>query len=244
MKTDSSCVSIEEVFSNINKYVLPDCQDACTDLWAKNIFTSKYSGQNNPVLRFILIRNLSPENLKIFHKLINRYPMNYYKDGDLYGIRARTKAGNVKEVLSGLTIPLEMQDVLEGYVTVEQFLMDRYGLKKKVPNPEFIKDLKAPDIDEYADKYGFMEAQKKYYYNSKQPEFLESFDESKRTKSNEEYIQEAGLSSLDDPERGVIYNSEFFKAAHQRYLEYQKRKNATSKSEKGIKAASSRDEER
>ncbi len=227
MNQNESIVGIEEVISNPHKYIIPDAQEACLSLWAKNIFTSGYSNRTSSILRYILINNLSQKNQKIFQELIRRNPVNYYKDRDSYGIRVRTSLGNVGENLKKLTEAFEMQDVLEGYVKIEQFLMDNYGLKKKVPNPEYIKGLKAPDIDEYADKYGFLEAQKYYNYHANQPEFIESFDESKRTKSNEEYVAEAGLSSLYDPERGVIYKSEFFKKAHQRYLEYQKRKENT-----------------
>lgn len=227
MNQNNSNVGIEEVISNPHKYILPDAEEAALSLWAKNIFTSGYSDRTNSALRYLLINNLSQENQKIFHELIRRNPVNYYKERDTYGIRVRTSLGNVQGNLSKLTEAFEMQDVLEGYTRIEQFLMDQYGLKKQAPNPEYIKGLKAPDIDDYADKYGFMEAQRYYHYHSNQPEFIESFDESKRTKSDEEYVKEAGLSSLYDPERGVIYKSEFFKKAHERYLEYQKRRKST-----------------
>ena len=65
-----------------------------------------------------------------------------------------------------------------------------------------------------------------------EPETIDILDESKMTKSKEEYIAEAGATDLYDAERGVVYTSRFYKDMHERYLEYMRSRQQEEESER------------
>ena len=241
MKKDSSKknfeythVNVEEITKDIDEYIIPECQEACIELWARNIFTYMCSDRKDKNMKYIELGILSPQNIEIFQKLMHKQPVNYYFDEKLgtYRIRARGDAETVAKTLVELTKPFEMQDVLEGQVSVERFLMQRFGLKKEVTNPEYVPNLKIPDIEDFDDPKGFFEANKRFNYLSNLPKTIEEFDGTKMEKPLASYLEEAGVSDFYDTERKVIYESEFYKKAHLRYLDFLKRKDSKAEPEK------------
>ena len=55
------CVGMEEVFNNINEYIIPENQNVCRLLWAKNIFTkmcNNYDNDNSNGLGLYIVKQL------------------------------------------------------------------------------------------------------------------------------------------------------------------------------------------
>ena len=211
-----SYVDMEEVASNIDEYIIPECQEACKMLWNKNIFTFMCSNRDDGDNKYIMVSSLSEENEALFKALMERYPSYYNYDGifrHAYSINVHANPDRASELLKKLTTPFQMQDVQEGFQTVEDFLIDRFGIcrtveKDKSPQPQ-MEDFENPleyldALDEWAVSVGSGD------------EVV--FDESKMTKSVEEYLQEAGVSDLYDADQKVVYKSKFYMDAHKKYL--------------------------
>lgn len=218
-------VQTDEVAENIDEFIIPECQEACKSFWTKNIFTYMCSNRDDGDNKYVLLSRLSPENKAIFEKLKKEDPEHYFYSDyrEAYGIRARGDGEEVSKELEKLTEKFKMQDVLEGYYTVENFLIQHFDLSKTVPNPDYVEDLEMPDMDDFDSVEDFLRASREYTKRFVEPETIEVFDETKMTKSAEEYIAETEYKDLYDPERKVVYFSEFYKRGHLRYLEYLKR---------------------
>ena len=64
-----SYIELEDVISNPDEYIIPECQPACRAAWNKNIETFMVSNYDDENL-YVLFANLSFENQEIFKKLI------------------------------------------------------------------------------------------------------------------------------------------------------------------------------
>ena len=137
-----SYVDMETVANNIDEYIIPECQEACKNFWAKNIFTFMCSNRDEGELKYILLNKLSPENEEIFKRMCEEDPHNYFFDTyrQTFGIRAYGEGEEVSEQLSKLTEKFKMQDVLEGYWSRENFLIDKFNMFKTLCNGEEIDE--------------------------------------------------------------------------------------------------------
>lgn len=180
-------VGVDKVAANKDEYIIPELQEACMELWARNLFTFMCSNLENGEDKYILVGKLSEENTAVFQQLMETDP-EHYKYMEYYNRYEITNYGSSEEALKKiieLIKPFKMQDVLEGYQSVEAFLVYNFGIGK------YDEETLCP-----------------------------IFDETKMTKTVEEYLEEAGVLHLYDSERGIVYDSEFYRDAHFRYLEY------------------------
>ena len=229
MKEDNSkndfmymAVPIYTVAENIDEYIIPECQEACKELWAKNLFTFMCSNREDGENKYILLGELSAENEEIFKQLMEKYPSNYdwSEFRGTYAIRTYGTQEETSKKLLDLVEPFQMQDVLEGYQTIEDYLTETFGIFKLEPNPDYTSGVKAPKMEDYEDFQEFLAAYDKYVELISTPEYVKVFDKTKMTKSVEEYLQEAGEYHLYDQERGIVYRNEFYRDAHLRYMKY------------------------
>ena len=107
------------VAQNINEFIIPECQEACISLWARNIGTFMCSNREElSDISYILLNDLSEENKHIIDELIKKGTPGYSYDSWRRHYRLSVKGGSkeqISEALFNLTKAFEMQDVLEGY---------------------------------------------------------------------------------------------------------------------------------
>ena len=107
-------------------------------------------------------------NKNKFEELMKKDPDHYFfsKYREAYGIRVTgDDIQQISEQLTDLTKPFEMQDIQEGKMTEEGFLMDIVGLVRHEENPEaeeFLKNHSFPKMEDYADSFEFLRAMDKY----------------------------------------------------------------------------------
>lgn len=185
------------VAENIDEYIIPECQQACKNLWDKNIFTLSCSNRNEQrhdgkEIKYIILGHLSAQNQLTFERLAESRPQNYktiqFDSSKVHAIAINStgesnERDNDSQVLTSLTIPFEMQDVLDGFETLEQAYTSRIALYN---NPQAVTKLTKAEIIEALTK------------------FLSAFDQ----------------LELLDTQKGVVFSDPFYKRAHQRYLEY------------------------
>lgn len=226
MKYEYTYVPTYMVAENIEEYIIPECQEACRSFWNKNIMTFMCSNYNElSDQKYVMINKLSDQNKEKFEALIQKDPEHYYfsKYRNAYGIRVDSKdAQKVSQQLNDLTKPFEMQDIYEGKMSEENFLMDIVGLVTYRENPEleeFSKTHTLPKMEEYDDALVFLDALEEYE-NAKPSIYIREVDKEKVTKSFKEYVEEYGYQDLYDSENNIVYKHSFYKNAHQRYLDY------------------------
>lgn len=236
MQYNYRSVFLEEVIKNIDEYIIPECQDACKCFWNNNIITSMCSNYDNGADKWITVGELSDENKAIFEKLMEENPVHYAWDSyyNRYQISDSGEGEDVSERLAKLAQAFKMQDVIDysgqAYVTIEEYLMKKFGLSKTVQNTEY-KEVQEPKFEDFDDIPSYLKALEDWSFAGMEPKTMQVFDESQMTKSIEEYIAEAGAGDLYDSERGVIYTSQFYKDMHERYLEYTRKKQQDEKDE-------------
>ena len=227
LKYEYGSVRTDKVAENINEYIVPECQQACKSFWSKNIMTFMCNNYNEPDdTKYVLIgSDLSEENKKILDRLLEEDPEHYYysKYRNAYGIRLQ---GNdlqiVSQKLANLTDPFKMQDIHEGKMTREEFLMDIVGLVKYQENPEFDKyhkDNPRPKMEDFQNPMDYWDALDRYD-ELEPPMRIRLLDDKGMTKSFEEYLKEYGYQDLYDSKNDIIFVSDFYKNAHLRYLKY------------------------
>lgn len=211
-----SYVNIEEVASNVDEYIIPECQEACKMLWDKNIFTFMCSNRDDGDNKYIMVSNLSEENEALFKLLMEKYPSYYTYDSifrHAYSINVNANPDKASELLKKLTTPFQLQDVQEGFQTIEDFLIDRFGICRTIETTKSPQ----PQMENFKDPLEYLDALDEWAISiSSENEVV--FDESKMTKSVEEYLQDAGVSDLYDADRKVVYTSKFYLDAHKKYL--------------------------
>lgn len=227
MKYEYTYVRTDKVAENINEYIIPECQQACKSFWAKNIMTFMCSNYNETDdTKYVLIgSDLSDENQKILERLIEEDPEHYFysKYRNAYGIRLHGNDSQiVSQYLTNLTEPFKMQDIDEGKMTPEEFLMDIVGLVKHQGNPEFDKFQQSnprPKMEDFQSLSDYLDALDRYE-ELEPPMLIKILDEKSMTKSFEEYLEEYGYQDLYDPQDNIVFVSDFYKNAHLRYLKY------------------------
>ena len=114
-------VELEQVMANPDEYIIPACQPACRALWNKNIETFMVSNNDDKDL-YVLLANVSPENMTILKELAQSDP-RYYFDGyrNTFGIAVKGMTEDSMRELVALTEVFRVQDTVR-YQSVEDFL--------------------------------------------------------------------------------------------------------------------------
>lgn len=207
----ASRVSQEAVETEPRRWVIEECVPACQVLWDKNIYTFMCSdGLDDDAWICVEADCLSPENIDILKDITGvDYSLDKTSRGSLI---ASGKGINAQEELLRMAEQFVMQDVPDKYALLgREDLLKRCGCFVQVPNPDYVSienlSLTSTDLDEMEE----------YHRRLYTPEFIKQLDESKVTKSLEEYAREVG--AVIDPETGLIYESQFHYDKHLRYVE-------------------------
>lgn len=120
-KYQYSYVELEKVMSNPTEYIIPQCLPACRSLWSKNIETFMVSNNDDNDL-YVLLTNVSPENMAVFRKIQKQDPRFIY-DGyrSTIGIAVKGNDSNAMYELERLTEVFSVQDTMR-FKTAEDFL--------------------------------------------------------------------------------------------------------------------------
>lgn len=213
-----SVVDMKTVYDDIDEYIIPENQEACKLLWSKNIFTrmcNNYDNENS----WITLSVLSEENKKLFDELAlndDRFGRTWGGIGFTIPVKPG-KGVNTFAYFKELIDLFPMQDVQkDGYMTVEEFLMLYAYCNKLVPNPDY-KPLLKPKIENYDDPALYAKAFEDYADSVSVPSEIMILDESKMTKSADEYIAESKFAKYYDKDEGKIFYNEMYYNAHLRY---------------------------
>lgn len=166
------CVGMEEVFDNINEYIIPENQEVCRLLWSKNIFTKMCNNYDNDN-SWITLGDLSEENDKIFKKLSlsNEYVGKTWLGRGFMIPYSYKESKLVFEEFAKLINNFVMQDVQkEGYLTEEEFLIFYTDCFKIVAGERILdKNKMTKDMEEYLKNSEFAnyydQEEHKIFYN-------------------------------------------------------------------------------
>lgn len=166
-------IGMEQVFNNIDEYIIPENQEACKLLWNKNIFTKMCNNYDNDN-SWITLGDLSLENQEIFNNLSKT---NSCVGKTWLGIGITVpysykEKDKVYEAFKTIIDEFVIQDVQkEGYMTEEEFLIyytDCYKIenkKRKLDKSKmkksFLEYLKDSEFAFFYDK-----EEHKVFYNS------------------------------------------------------------------------------
>ena len=193
-------INIEEVVANPDEYIVPECLDACNSFWNKNIFTASCSNRsekkdsNGNVLKYIMVNSLSDENIEIFKKLEESLPNNY---------RVIKRYNKIYYVILISSRDLEQERDFDS-----QKLLSLAAPFEMQDCLEGFVDIK----DYYLDNLLL-----NYYPTDKSSI---SISDQELTAAVKKYLDASGKLNLLDLDRGVVYDSIFYKKAHQKYLDY------------------------
>lgn len=218
-------VTMPEVESNIDEYIIPELQDACKSLWDRNVFTFMCSNREDNGSAYIILEKLSEENKAIFEELRQKYPQHFVYDGYRHADRieisdvTKMTEKEISTAFMKLARYFVLQDVQPRfYLTAEDYLIE-CGCYDEIPNPDYIEDVgpmpstaSLKDIDEYFAKLNT-------------PKTIKVFNKNKMTKSFKEYVVENGDENRADCETGKVYESPYFLKKHFEFLNTQNKEN-------------------
>lgn len=118
---------------------MPELQEVGKKLWSKNIETFMVSNDDDNHL-YILMEDLSDQNMERLNKLMESYPEYYFFDEyrHYYGIKTEGTTKEDSQILLKLTELFIIQYVLRNrYQTAEEFLENKLFFNK------FIKHIDA-----------------------------------------------------------------------------------------------------
>lgn len=217
-----SAVDMATVASNIDEFIIPENQKACLLLWSKNIFTIMCNNYDNNE-SWITIAGLDEHNQEIFNEMAKKDP-RFGSTWGGKGFRVPVVPGKGKDAYSAFKPLIEMfsmQDVQkEGYLTQEEFLTYYTDCFKMVHNPDYV-DMKEPKAEDYVDLKDYLRAYDEFCEKAFQPREIRVFDESKMTKTFDEYLNESEFKGLYDPDNNRLYYNKFYYDAHMRYKSLQ-----------------------
>lgn len=215
-----SVVDMKTVCDDIDEYIIPENQEACKLLWSKNIFTLMCNNYDNED-SWITLSCLSEENKKLFDELAlkdKRFGRTWGGIGFKIPIKPG-KGNDTYEAFKELIDLFPMQDVQkDGYMTVDEYLMNYTNCYKMVPNPNF-RPLQKPRPSEYEDPVLYSKAFFAYVDSVSLPREIRVVDESKMEKTLEEYLSASKFAGLYDQDDGKIFYNKMYYNAHLRYKE-------------------------
>ena len=216
---------IEQVMADPDEFIIPENRRAIEYLWDMNIITQQTNDYENED-SWIALGMLSKENDKIITKMRNDMQFSDpQKPGILLhhglGFRVPVKPGtkDTFDDFKPLFELLSMQDVeRDGYMTLDEFYSRYTDCWKQIRNPYLELE---PKIENYEDPREWLEASHDYY-RKKYPQtpFVRVYDETKATKSLEEYLEAAEFLDCYDPEEQKVFLNRRLYEGHMRYKEY------------------------
>lgn len=226
-----SAVPMPVVEANIEEYVIPELQEACKSLWAKNIFTFMCSNRNDGGSAYIILEDLSDENKAIWNKLQEKYPENFRYNvvRKANSIRIDDVSAMSEEEISNEFMKLcedfILQDVQSNcYKTAEDYLV-YCGCYDETPNPKY----KMPTSDsgilgdiDINDLEAVRKAIMEYDAIHDIRKTIKTFNKNKMTKSFEDYVRDNGDEDKLDRATGNVYKSTYFLKKHLDYVKSQK----------------------
>ena len=222
IKYEYSAVSMQDVASDIDEFIIPENQKACLLLWSKNIFTIMCNNYENDE-SWITISELDEHNQSVFDEISKKDPRLGSTWGGR-GFRIPIVPGKGKDTFKGFKPLIElfsMQDVQrEGYLTIEEFMAYYTECYKEIPNPDYV-EVEMPDPDKYEDTIQYIKALDRFNELAFRPQTIKIFDDSKMIKSFEEYVNESELKGLYDSDNGRVYKNKFYYDAHMKYKSLQ-----------------------
>lgn len=225
-----SYVPMPIVEANIEEYIIPELQDACKSLWARNIFTFMCSNRNDGGAAYIILEALSDENKVIWDKLQEKHPKNFRYNSfrRANSIRIDDVTSMSEEEISNefmkLSKHFKPQDVQSLYYkSPEEYLVD-CGCCDEIPNPEYEDPgtFRIPDGVELTDIEAIRKAMIEYDKKCEIPETIKTFNKNKMTKTFEEYVRDNGDEDKLDATTGNVYRSSYFLNKHLDYVQSQK----------------------
>lgn len=194
-------LSIDKIVANSDEYIVPECIEACKKFWEKNIFTESCSNRDETkdkdgnIRKYIMVSNLSRENEEIFNNLVKSKPNNYQI------LKISDKKHYVIVILS------------------KDNIQDREKESQKLLG--LVSPFKMQDCLE-----GFISIKDYYLKNIMNYSYISnnisiSISEAELIAAVKKHLSASGKLDLLDIDRGVIYISEFYKKAHQKYLKMQ-----------------------
>ncbi len=220
-----SKVEMEFVVNNIDEFVIPENQEACKLLWSKNIFTIMTNNYENEFgdhdFSWIALSDLSEENQRVFDDLLNASDprVGMFRMKKIIKIPITTQKGvNTFAEFKKIIDLFEYQDVQkDGYYTIEQFMIENTDCVKRELNPEHLKAIKPNLADFHGDFVAYSKAYEEYISYETAPSEIVTFDETKMTKSFQEYVDESRYAGLFDPDLNRVYRNQMYYDAHMKY---------------------------
>lgn len=218
MKYQYSEVDMAYVYRNPEEFIIPENLAACKLLWSKNIFTKMCNNYDNE-FSWITINCLSRENQDIFDslsKIDNRFGATWGGLGFIVYIKPGFGV-DMFDAFKELIDCFEFQDVQkDGCMDYEEFMRMYTDCYRIIDNPEYVYVPK-PNLDDYVDAVEYSRAFDRYVESTLVPMKLRVFDESKMTKSFEEYINDSKFKGLYDEDNRKVYYNQMYYQAHMRY---------------------------
>ena len=214
---------IQEVMANPDQFIIPENLNAIEYLWNMNILTTQTNDYRNED-SWISFGILSKENADLLNEMRNnRAFLNEETPGVLnhHGIGFRVPVvPGTKDTLEDfmpLFNKLQMQDVQrDGYMTLDEFYANYTDCWKEIKNPYLELEPKIEDFgnDFYAYADAAAEFSRKRYPRT---QIIRVYDETKATKTLEEYLADAGLLDCYDEEEQKVFLNRRLYEGHMRY---------------------------
>ena len=185
-----SFLPMGEVSEDIETYIIPECRKACSLLWDNNIFTVSCSTSREGDTRYIFISTLSDTNKRTFEDLIKKNPSHYC---------SREQNGKTYYCISVFDKSSDANSVSDKLISL-------------IPSFE-MQDV----LEGYLT---FKDYYTKYMSYNQDPKPADYMEESELITLIQKNLSSFGKINLLDLDRKVVYDSDFYKNAHQRYLDY------------------------
>ena len=220
-----SVIDIEYVMRDIDEYIIPENQAACKLLWSKNIFTimsNNYENEHGDCdFSWIALGDLSEENQELFDRLVaEKDPrVAIFRTKKIIKLPTEPRKGvDTFEAFKKIIDMFSYQDVQkQGYMTIEEFMIRYTDCRKTEINPEHLKAIKPNFADYNGDVEAYARAFDDYVRYESMPSEIVSFDETKMTKSYQEYVDETMFAGLFDPDLNRVYLNKMYYDAHMKY---------------------------
>ena len=211
---------IQDVMANIEEFIIPENRAIIEYLWDKNILTKQTNNYEND-FSFIQLGELSEENEKLFWEFVNEYSGLDEKTDKMFtlykGISIPITPGSEDtfEIFKPLVDLLKYQDVQkDGYMTIDEFYINYTDCYRTIDNPNYNE---GPEVEDYPNIEEYIKAYNEYIKTTESLPIIKVVDESKITKSLEEYLEENGLLDCYDEEEGKIFYNRRLYEGHMKY---------------------------
>ena len=215
--------AIQYVMANIDEYVIPENRKIIEYLWDMNILTTHTNNYEND-FSWVALGELSEENHEIFWSLANKMGTlderkePKFSNNQAISVPVVPGSKDTFEDFKPLVDLLKFQDVQkDGYMTIEEFLINYTDCYSIIDNPDY-ENLKEPFFEDFNDIKEYKKAVDEYFKRTSLKR-IKVVDQSKMTKTIEEYLEEAGLLDFYDKEENKVFYNKRLYDGHMRYKE-------------------------